>query len=599
MNQVLLFLLLFFSWSVNISPMVTPQPQAREGLLVPVGGGYSDVYPGIAAAFLERADQGHVQIVVLPSSYSSNAREITPGERETNMRDAERRRFEVEEACGRAAPARVTCTAVIAPVFVRADAEDPKVAALFDDATAVFILGGDQGVAMEVLSGTAVERALGDLYRRGGVIAGTSAGGAVQSRAMIADYARNFAAANSLTAGSAELWNDDERRGLEFGVQDAVLDQHFFQRGRLGRLLATIIRPDAPHVGVGVDAYTGLRIEAGRTLTDVFGLYTVAVLDADTFAAAGAARQVGERGMLSVRNVLVHLLAPGGSGYDLATRSHTLAPPPEELERTFSGLVLPPGAGALLLGGNLAPEPGPVWERFRELTAERIGPLLVVAAGFPNDRPAQRAAEKVAKLLGGTANVKVVSAKKEEPLVLDDKYAGIVVIGRDQSLIAPERLAALRAAWLAGTPLLLDNGAAAAAGVVFSAHEPTPEDGEEAELAAQRSFLRGRTILADGLALLPITVEPQLLKNNRWGRLFSLAYSWPELLTLGLTDDTAVEIGVNGGSVIGDNAIVVLDFGQATRDWGSNDAFVVANGVLDVFVPGDDLAPAATGKQNP
>jgi cyanophycinase-like exopeptidase len=222
-----------------------------------------------------------------------------------------------------------------------------------------------------------------------------------------------------------------------------------------------------------------------------------------------------------------------------------------------------------------------------------------VAAGFPNDRPAQRAAEKVAKLLGGTANMKVVSAKKEEPLVLDDKYAGIVVIGRDQALIAPERLAALRTVWLAGTPLLLDNAAAAAAGVVFSAHEPTPEEGEEAELAAQRSFLRGRTILADGLALLPITVEPQLLKNNRWGRLFSLAYSWPELLTLGLTDDAAVEIGPAGGRVIGDNAVVVLDFGQATRDWGSNDAFVVANGVLDVFAPGDDLAPAAPGKQNP
>lgn len=598
MNQLLFILLLFFSWSVKVPPMVMPQPQAREGLLVPVGGGYSDVYPGIVAAFLERAEQGHVRIVVLPSSYSSNAREITLGERETNLRDAEQRRFEVEEACKRAAPARVTCTAVIAPVFVRAEAEDPELAALFDDATGVFILGGDQGVAMEVLASTAVEQSLADLYRRGGVIAGTSAGGAVQSRAMIADYARNFAAGNSLAAESAELWND-ERRGLEFGVQDAVLDQHFFQRGRLGRLLSTITRPDAPHIGVGVDAYTGLRIEAGRTLTDVFGLYTVAVLDADAFDAAGTAEQVGERGVLSLRNVLVHLLAPGGSGYDLATRAHTLAPPPEELKRTFSGLALPPGAGTLLLGGNLAPEPGPVWERFRELTAGRTGPFLVVAAGFPNDRPAQRAAEKVAKLLGGATSVEVVSSKKDAALVLDDEYAGIVVIGRDQSLIVPERLAAVRTGWLAGTPVLLDNAAAAAAGVIYSAHEPTPEEGEEAELAAQRSFLRGRTVLADGLGLVSITVEPQLLKNNRWGRLFSLAYNRPELLTLGLADDAAVEIGANGGSVIGDNSVVVLDFRHATLDWGANDAFVVANGMLDVFAPGDDLAPASIGTRRP
>ena len=299
---------------------------------MPVGGGYADVYPGIVAAFLERAEQGHVRIVVLPTSYSSSPVEITPGERATNLQDAERRRFEVEEACKRAAPAGVTCAAVIAPVFVREDAESPELAALFDDATGVFILGGDQGVTMEVLAGTAVEQALTGLHRRGGVVAGTSAGGAVQSRAMIADYSRNFAAANSLAAGSAELWNDDERRGLDFGVQGAVLDQHFFQRGRLGRLLATITRPDAPHIGVGVDAYTGLRIEAGHTLTDVFGLYTVAVLDADTFGAAGSAGQVGDRATLSLRNVLVHLLAPGGSGYDLETRSHTLAAPPEAID---------------------------------------------------------------------------------------------------------------------------------------------------------------------------------------------------------------------------------------------------------------------------
>ena len=222
-----------------------------------------------------------------------------------------------------------------------------------------------------------------------------------------------------------------------------------------------------------------------------------------------------------------------------------------------------------------------------------------MAAGFPNDRPAQRAAEKVAKLLGGKAAVEVVSSKTDDPLVLEEEYAGIVVIGRDQSRLEPERLAALRTAWEAGTPLLLDNAAAAAAGVVYSAHAPTPEEGEEAELAAQRSFLRGRTVLADGLGLVSVTVEPQVLKNNRWGRLFSLAHGRPELLTLGLTDNTAVEIGPQGGSVIGENGVIVLDLRQAALDWGTNDAFVVANGVLDVFAPGEDLAPAAVANRKP
>ena len=134
---------------------------AAPGLLVPVGGGYADVYPGIVAAMLERAQNGHVKITVLPTPYAGNAERITPAELELNMRDAERRRLEIEEACQRAAPAPITCRAEIAPIFVRADAENKENLPYFGaGVTAVFILGGDQGVAMQTLIDTPVEQAL-------------------------------------------------------------------------------------------------------------------------------------------------------------------------------------------------------------------------------------------------------------------------------------------------------------------------------------------------------------------------------------------------------------------------------------------------------
>jgi cyanophycinase len=582
---------------------------ALPDLLVPVGGGYADVYPGIVAPMLARETGDEVRITVLAPTYSTDAEKISEGERSQNMIDAERRRFELEEACRRAAPAGITCTAEIAPIFVRADAEDPANLAFFGpDTDAVFVLGGDQGVAMQVLANTPVEEALAELYAGGRVIGGTSAGGALLSRAMIADYSPNFSAANALDEGAALLWQDEEARGLDFGVEAAILDQHFFQRGRLGRLLEAISRPESPHVGVGIDAYTGVNVATGTVLTDVFGLYTVAVLDAETLHAAKHGEYVGDRRTLSLRNVLVHLLAPGGSSYDLAARQHGLAEPPQEDDptvtaRTFDELALPEGAGILALaGGSARPGEDLVYTRFLEEVDPSRGPLLVVAVGFPNDKPAQRAADKVAKALtktwaAGDSKVQVetavVSTKNGAPLELEKPYAAIAVVGRDQALIDPQNLTAIREAWLGGTPLLLDGAAAAVGGAVYSKHGPPAEEGEEAEKDAQRSFLQGRTVITDGLALLPVTVEPQVLETNRWGRLFSLAYNHHEQPAFAVGSDTALLLAPAGASVVGDGTVIALDAREAVRELGTNEAFVLANALLDVYAPGDAVAPVA------
>lgn len=183
-------------------------------------------------------------------------------------------------------------------------------------------------------------------------------------------------------------------------------------------------------------------------------------------------------------------------------------------------------------------------------------------------------------------------------MAIDGPVGGIVVLGRDQSLIEPQRLAALKDAWLAGAPLLLDNAAAAIAGPVFSAHEPTPEEGDEAEVATQRSFLQGRTVITDGLALLDVTVEPQVIENNRWGRLFSLATSHPEQIALGLSDGAALMLNADGARVLGDGVLFVLDLRQAALDFGDNQQFVIANGLLDLFAPGDQVRATAAIRRN-
>jgi hypothetical protein len=167
---------------------------------------------------------------------------------------------------------------------------------------------------------------------------------------------------------------------------------------------------------------------------------------------------------------------------------------------------------------------------------------------------------------------------------------GVVLVGRDQSKLDPARLGWLAAAWEAGMPVLADNALAPLLGAFYSAHGPTPKDAEQAEIATQKSFRQGGTQIKPGLGLLDITVEPQLLNDNRWGRLFSLAHAHPDRLALGLTRGTGLEIGPGGATAIGDNVILLLDLRQAALSAGESGGFVIANGLLDVFGPGEALA---------
>ncbi len=572
----------------------TNQSVARK--LMPIGGGYADVCDGFAEAVVANAKNGRAKILVLPISYSSNPDEITLVEREQNIKSAEQRRSQIEAACQRATPAgsALACAAILAPIFSRTDAFDPANQKFFtDDLAAIFILGGDQTIAMQIIIGTPIEELLSKAYQRGVIIAGTSAGAAVQSITMLGGYQPNFVADNSLDLGAVNMWNTAQKHGLPFGIQDAILDQHFFQRGRAGRLLNAIAQPNVPHVGIGVDAFTGAHAPNGTRLEKVFGLYTVAVLDAETYHSAEAAQYRGAENTLSLRNVIVNLLAPGDFAYDLVRREHSLAPAPAQIHRTFDALTLPKGAGALMLVGDLSAtiekSNQPILARFVELAGGKQANLAIVVVGYPSEASATSAANEYATALGTSAQIVVPT--KGKPLVLPTNVTGIVFVGKDQAKLDAQEYGAIKHAWLAGTPLLADNAAAAAVGAYYSAHESMPRETEQAETVAQKSFLYGNTQVVPGLGLLNVTFEPQILGDNRWGRLFSLAYQRPEWLALGLNRNTALEITTTGARVLGANVVFALDLRSATLALGTNEGFVIANGLLDVFAMGDAVKP--------
>lgn len=573
-----------------------PRPasaQSVPGLLLPIGAGYTDTYSALGKYAVDNARGDTVHILVLASPYSTDAEHIPEGERAQNLKDAEERRIQTEGACQRNLPPDSTraCKVELLPIFSQEDSRNPENLKYFtDDVSLIFILGGDQETGIGAIINTPVEARINELQAGGTIIAGTSAGAAMLSRIMIADLSQGYGGSDGLFAGAVEIWNSPDKRGFEFGIQNAVVDQHFFQRARMGRLLNAIAQPGMPHVGLGVDAYTGI-VSDSELLRDVFGLYVVAILDAETYHAADNVKYVtinpNRPPIMSFRNIVYHLLAQGNVTYDLKTRTSSLANPAPTLERSFDSLRIPAGAGPLILSGDLMDNlpNSAVLKEFKAVAGEEI---FIVATGYPSGRSAENAIKKYTEALGGKVQSVFV---QDQPIQIPEGTSALLVIGKDQSKVKTEALAPLKDFWLAGHPVMADNAAMPVFGAFYAPHEPTPDDSERQELAVQKSFWQGRTKIAEGLGWVDITLEPQIIADKRFGRLTSLAYNHPELLAFGVNKDTALLLDAQGARAIGGNGIFVFDFRKATLELGTNEAFTVANAMLDVFVPGDSIQP--------
>lgn len=126
----------------------------------------------------------------------------------------------------------------------RVEADAKEFCEPLERATGVWFSGGDQARLMRLYGGTKAETAFRKVFERGGTIGGTSAGAAVMSRVMIADGSRHEAVLD---------------RGLGF-VTRAVVDQHFSERGRFGRLFRVL--DEYPElVGIGIDEPAALVVQ--------------------------------------------------------------------------------------------------------------------------------------------------------------------------------------------------------------------------------------------------------------------------------------------------------------------------------------------------
>lgn len=188
----------------------------------------------------------------------------------------------------------------------RDDADLERNASLISESSGIFFTGGDQLRITSILGGTKVYNALHNAYKAGAAIAGTSAGASAMSRTMIVDGNNNDPARKCTLKMAPGL-------GL---LEAALIDQHFHQRGRIGRLLCGVAE-NPSILGIGIDEDTAVRVYPDAHI-EVIGSNSVTIVDGRHIKSSNVSELKPDEN-LAIANITLHVL-PFGYGYDLVSR---------------------------------------------------------------------------------------------------------------------------------------------------------------------------------------------------------------------------------------------------------------------------------------
>jgi cyanophycinase len=187
----------------------------------------------------------------------------------------------------------------------RAEASDPKKLAALDGAAGVFFSGGDQLRIVSQIADSPIERRLHAILEAGGLIAGTSAGASMMSHTMLVE---------GPSSESHRIGDLHMAPGLGL-LADAIVDQHFAERGRFGRLFGAVAH-NPRELGLGIDEDTAIIVEGGQAR--VIGNGCVYVVDGTDVTRSNIAEADSHRA-LSMHDVRLHVLS-AGDRFDLARR---------------------------------------------------------------------------------------------------------------------------------------------------------------------------------------------------------------------------------------------------------------------------------------
>jgi cyanophycinase len=188
----------------------------------------------------------------------------------------------------------------------RAEANAPSATRAVEGANAVFFTGGDQVRITRLVGGTKLDTALHACREQGMVVAGTSAGATAMSSVMIVQ---------GLAETTPRIGVVEMGPGMEF-IGGVLIDQHFAERGRIGRLLSAVAQ--YPHdLGIGIDENTALVVR--EAVFEVIGEGAVTILDAGASTHSNAL-SIKRNEPLALCGIRLHVL-PAPYRFDLRRRA--------------------------------------------------------------------------------------------------------------------------------------------------------------------------------------------------------------------------------------------------------------------------------------
>ena len=278
----------------------TPTLQAQPGTLVIVGGGLQPDNEEVFRHFLDARPANARAIAIIPAASGAPSQSAADFREALISFGADPKDIHIVEL----AMLDDAQTASIDEAGWSTNADDTGEIVKVARAGAIWFTGGDQSRLTELLidedgRDTPMLTAIRERLKTGAVVGGTSAGAAIMSDPMIT---QGDTLAAMLPGARGEAVRFD--RGLGF-LHNVLVDQHFGERARLGRLAALLTQEGQPHrIGIGIDENTAIKVTAGDAQALVLGTGYVTLLDARS-----ASRGSGTR--FAVRNMSLSLASSG------------------------------------------------------------------------------------------------------------------------------------------------------------------------------------------------------------------------------------------------------------------------------------------------
>ena len=256
-----------------------------RGWIIPIGGAEDKVNDKtILKRFCELSGGKDAKILVIPTA--------------SQLEDTGPRYVEIFESMG--------AKSMHIPVDEREDCFKDEIIETLNRATGIFITGGNQLRLSTILGGTPVAKLIRSLNAKGVHVAGTSAGAAIVSEHMIA-------------GGKMGPTPKEDGATMAPGLgltNKIIVDQHFRQRDRIGRLLAALSYN--PFIsGIGIDEDTAAFISP-EGIFEVVGAGAITVVDPSELTHSSM-HDARHKENITLIGMKLHILGEG-SKYDINTR---------------------------------------------------------------------------------------------------------------------------------------------------------------------------------------------------------------------------------------------------------------------------------------